>query len=87
MIKKKNYASYFQNIYVALRISSWKLATEKTKNRKKIEKSGEEEKVDEEVWAQKTQWDSKFAFDRMPEQAIQVFLKEINSSFLTKTRK
>lgn len=49
--KKKNYASYSQNIYVALRISSWKLATEKTKNRKKIEKSGEEEKVDEEVWA------------------------------------
>lgn len=48
---KKNYASHFQNIYVALRISSWKLATEKSKNTKKIEKSGEEEKVDEEVWA------------------------------------
>lgn len=32
---KKNYASHFQNIYVALRISSWKLATEKPKTQKK----------------------------------------------------
>ena len=38
--KIKNYASYFQNIYVALTISSWKLATEKTKKQKKIEISG-----------------------------------------------